>query len=100
MPHLQTLVKRHEDDPFVLIGINYGDDEKAYRKGLKDFKVSWLSAFAGKSGNSKIVEMFNVQGFPTYYLIDAEGKIVGSDLSGHAYDKKIAELVAQAKKSL
>lgn len=98
MPHLQTLVKRHEDDPFVLIGINFNDDEAAYRKGLKDFKVSWLSAYKGKTGNSKIVEAFNVQGFPTYYLIDADGRIVASGHNGQAYDKLIAELVAKAKK--
>ncbi len=47
MPHLQELVKLHKDDPFVLIGVNTGDDPEIHRKGLEDYGVSWLSAYQG-----------------------------------------------------
>ena len=36
MPHLKTLVERHENDPFALIGINTGDSPDAFQKGVKD----------------------------------------------------------------
>lgn len=96
MPHLQTLVERHKDDPFVLIGINAFDDEETYRKGLEDYGVSWLSAYQGEE--STISEQYAVQGFPTYVLIDAEGKIVERGHIGDAMDEPIATLIKAAKK--
>ena len=47
MPHLKTLVERHENDPFALIGINTGDEPDAYHDGVKEFGLTWLSAYQG-----------------------------------------------------
>ena len=41
--------------------------------------------------------MYKVSGYPTYFLIDAEGKIVGSGHSGKAFDAPIKRLVAALK---
>jgi hypothetical protein len=97
MPHLQTLVERHKDDPFVLIGVNTGDDEKAYRDGLEKYGVSWLSAYQGEE--SPIADLFKVAGYPTYVLIDSSGKIIERGHSGPAMDTPIARLVKDAKES-
>ena len=102
MPHLQALVERHKDDPFVLLGINFDDQPNAFRKGLEDYKVTWptiYQGYAGKAPASTISRLFNVSGYPTYFLIGPDGKILGSGHNGAAYDKKIAELVAEIKAS-
>lgn len=96
MPHLKELVERHKDDPFALIGINVGDNPEAYRKGVKDFEVSWLSAYEGN--DSAIATMYSIVGFPTYLVLDVDGKIVHRGHSPKAIDKVIADLVAKAKK--
>ena len=49
MPHLKTLVERHENDPFALIGINTGDAPEAYHDGVKEFGLTWLSAYQGQA---------------------------------------------------
>lgn len=36
-------------------------------------------------------------GYPTYVLIDAEGKIAGIGHNGKAYDETIAKMVAELK---
>ncbi len=95
MPHLRELVKLYEDKPFAVIGINDGDDREAYTKGLKDFDVSWISAFY-EGGTNPVVELFKVSGFPTYYLIDTEGKIVDTGGSGSQFDEAIKRLVEAA----
>ena len=97
MPHLQALVERHENDPFVLIGVNTGDSPDDYRAGLEKYGVSWLSAFQGE--DSPIADMFNVEGYPTYVLIDAQGKIRKRGHSGEDMDSMIADLVKETKKS-
>ena len=96
MPHLKELVERHKDDPFVLIGINVGDEPEAYRKGVKDFELTWLSAYEGN--DSAIAALYSVSGYPTYLVLDVDGKIVNRGHGPKEIDKVIADLVAKAKK--
>ena len=100
MPHLQTLVERHKDDPFVLLGVNFRDQPKDFRKGLETYKVTWPTVYQGFEGGAAanpIGKLFEVRAFPTYFLIGPDGKILGSGHNGAAYDKKIAELIAEIK---
>jgi len=93
MPHLRELVKLHKDDPFALIGINTGDSEADYRKGLEDYEVTWLSAYQGRT--TPIADLYSVRGYPTYVLIDAEGKVVQVGHSGELMDEPIKRLLAK-----
>lgn len=95
MPHLRELVELNKDNPFALIGINTGDPVSEYRAGLKQFGVTWLSAYQGQM--SPIADLFKVTGYPTYILIDADGKMVGRGHDGKAYDAEIAKMVAELK---
>ena len=96
MPHLKTLVERHKDDPFALIGINFRDSKEAYRAGVKEYEVSWLSAFLGN--DTTLLSLFDVQAFPTYIVLDVDGKIVHRGHSPDEIDSVIADLVAKVKK--
>lgn len=91
MPHLRTLVERYESRPFAIVGVNAYDDVQAYKTGLKDFKVSWISAFQGD--NPVISDLFRVEGYPTYLLIDHEGKILSR---GHGVDDAAIEAAVKA----
>ncbi|QDV10050.1 hypothetical protein Poly30_56120 [Planctomycetes bacterium Poly30] len=96
MPHLKELVERHKDDPFALIGINFRDDEEAYRKGVKDFGVSWLSAYLGM--DATLLQLYSVEFFPTYIVLDVDGTIVHRGGNPKEIDSVIAKLVDKAKK--
>ena len=96
MPHLKELVERHKDDNFALIGINVGDSAEAYRDGVKKYEVSWLSAFEGQQ--STVADLYAVQGYPTYLVLDVDGKIVHRGHSPNEIDKVIADLLAKGDK--
>ena len=96
MPHLVELVERHKDDPFALIGINYRDSEKDFRAGVEKYKVSWLSAFLGNE--SALVELYAVQSFPTYLVLDVDGKIVHRGHTPDEVDGVVADLLAKIEK--
>ncbi len=97
MPHLKELVERHKDDPFVLLGVNTGDAEDAYREGMKKYGVTWTCAYQGEK--KAIAKLFEVTGYPTYYLIDPDGRILGKGHSGSAYDKTIQKEIDKLKSS-
>ncbi len=94
MPHLRELVELNKDNPFALIGINTGDKVGVYRAGLKEHGVTWLSAYQGQM--SPIADLYKVTGYPTYLLIDGDGKIVAKDDQANN-DANIAKLVAELK---
>ena len=80
---------------FAIIGVNAFDDEKTYRKGLKDHKINWISAFQGD--NPVISDLFRGEGYPTYLLIDHEGKILSR--GHHSDDSQIEAAVKAAEKT-
>jgi hypothetical protein len=92
MPHLKELVKLYEDKPFALLGINSGDSLSDYKKGMKTHGLTWLSAYQ-KDSNDMLNNLFKVRGFPTYFLIDAEGNLAGVGLRRGQLDERIKELV-------
>ena len=92
MPHLRELVELYKDAPFALVGVNCYDDEDSFKAGVEKHGVSWISAFQGEQ--APIAEQYQVQGFPTYVLIDHEGKIVSKSHGG--FDEELKRLVAAA----
>jgi hypothetical protein len=93
MPHLKALVERHKDEPFAVVGINCNDGEEAYREGLEKHGLTWINAY--HEGRNPVAELYQVRGFPTYYLLDAEGRVVASGHDGKAFDEPIAKLLAE-----
>lgn len=96
MPHLGELVKLHASEPFALIGINQGDSREVCAKGLAEHKVTWISAYQGDS--SPISDLFRITGYPTYILIDAEGRIVKQGHSSEEFDEPIREQLEAMKR--
>ena len=94
MPHLQELVKLYKDQPFALIGVNTGDAPETYRKGLETHGVTWISAYQGE-GKTPIADLYQVKGYPSYFLIDADGKLIKTSHSSKDYDSPIAKMVAE-----
>ncbi len=102
-PHERSLVKKLEDKPFAILGVNSDKDREELKKTLEEEKITWRSFWNGGSTNGPISKRWNVRGWPTLYVIDHEGIIRGKYLGnpGDAVlDGLIEELVkkAEAKK--
>lgn len=93
-PHERSLVKQLADKPFALIGVNSDRDIKKLRKVLKDKNLTWRS-FQNEQDYGRISESWGVRGWPTLYLIDAEGKIRYANIRGKAIDRGIEKLLGE-----
>jgi hypothetical protein len=103
-PHERSLVAKMKDEPFALVGVNSDQNfEQLKKKEFKDEKITWRSFSSGEKGTQgPIPTEFGIRGWPSIFLIDAEGKLrhkwVGSP-GEEVLDKAIDELVAEANKS-
>ena len=99
--HERSLVKAMENKPFVLLGVNSDQSKEALKKALKDQKLTWRSWFDGPGTNGPIATKWNVQGWPTLYVLDHKGVIRhkwGGSPGDKVLDEAIGKLVKQAEK--
>src|SRR5271156_1881992 len=101
-PHERSLVKKMADKPFALIGVNSDVDLAELKKVLQKEEITWRSFWNGKQGTGgPISTEWNVQAWPTLYVIDHKGMIrhkwLGSP-GDEVLDKAIEKLVEEAEK--
>src|SRR6478672_10889742 len=94
-PHERSLVEKYRGRPFVIIGVN----SDARRELVKDVtakeKLAWRSFWDGGSTDGPIARRWNVEGWPTLYLIDHTGRIVRQ--VGPKDDELIEQKVKEAE---
>lgn len=57
-----------------ILGVDCGDTDETWRKTVKRHNLPWRHVFNGEGENDATV-LYAVQGFPTKYIIDPDGKI-------------------------
>jgi protein-disulfide isomerase-like protein with CxxC motif len=99
IPHERSLVKRLESKPFVLLGVNSDRDPDKLKKDLKTNQVTWRSFQNERKDDKAIAQEWQVQGWPTLYLIDHKGTIqkrwLGSPRT-EVLDREVDKLVKVA----
>jgi len=100
-PHERSLVSKLKDEPFVLIGINSDPDLEALKEVRQKENITWRSFWNGPQGTAgPISKKWNVRGWPTLFLIDADGKIRYKWLGNpgdEIIDEAIHALIEEAK---
>ena len=74
-PHERSLVKHYADRPFTIIGVNSDSDREAIQEVMAKEKITWRSFWNDAGSEGKISDRWNVSGWPTLFLLDAEGRI-------------------------
>jgi hypothetical protein len=92
-PHERSLVKKFEGMPFALVGVNSDSRDKA-KEVIASEKMTWRSFWDGGSMHGPIQSRWNLNAWPTMYLIDHKGLIVERVLP----DKKTDELIERKVK--
>lgn len=91
-PHQRSLVQQLSDQPFAILGVNNDDDREEIRQIVNDKSLHWRSFW---DGHGSISDAWRVTGWPTNYLIDADGKLRYKNLRGNALDVAIEKLLRE-----
>lgn len=71
--HERSLVKKFQDRPFVLLGVNTDESPDVLRAAQEKDHLNWRSWWDGPGG--PIAQKWKVPGLPTLFLIDAKGQV-------------------------
>src|SRR4051812_29576928 len=95
--HERSLVKRLEDQPFALIGVNSDMDRDELKKVLEKEKITWRSFWNGGSTAGPISREWKVTAWPTIYVLDADGVIRHRNVRGAAMDTAVDALLKETE---
>jgi thiol-disulfide isomerase/thioredoxin len=97
IPHTRELVKKMDGKPFVFVSISADAKKDTLTEFLEKTKMPWTHWYSGTEG---VVEDWEIEAFPTIYILDAKGvirkKIVGAS-DPEAIDKEVVKLVREAE---
>jgi thiol-disulfide isomerase/thioredoxin len=98
VPHEKELVERFRGRPFELLGVNGDGDKSNAARAIAANHIPWRSFWNGPGGgDGPISRAWNVDGWPTVYVIDHRGTIRYRDLHGPDLDAPLEKLVSDAE---
>lgn len=95
-PYERSLVEKHKDELFAMIGVNSDSSANALEKTLNDESINWRN-FCDGGPSGSIAKRWNVSAWPTIYLLDATGRIRGKNVRGAALGQSVELLLAEQK---
>ena len=98
VPDERTMVKRFEGKPFALLGINGDQDTDTAKRAVRERQINWRSWWDAGAKNEPISKTWNVQGWPTGYVIDHKGIIWHKNLRGEELEKAVEQLLQEAER--
>lgn len=73
MPEMKKYYKKYAGK-LEILGVACGDTDEAWREAVKKHDLPWRHVLNGE-GEADATALYAVQGFPTKYIIDPDGKI-------------------------
>ena len=95
IPREKALAERMKDRPFAMLGVNTDADAAAARTMMEVQGITRPNWHDGEPGTGPIAKLYHVRGYPTVYVIDAEGKIRSKTAHGDSLDQLVEKLVAE-----
>ncbi len=80
---------------FEIYGVSFDKDRAKWLAAVETNGMNWIHVSDLEGFDNQAAKDYAVQGIPTNFLIDAEGKIVAKNLRGEALYEKIAELLGE-----
>ena len=96
-PHERSLVQDLAGEGFAIVGVNSDESLETAQKAARDNTLNWPSFFDGGSTSGPIATAWAVRGWPTVYVLDADGVIRGKNLRGAELETKVRELLSETR---
>lgn len=91
IPEERKLIEKFKDRPFALLGVSRDNDIELSRKTAAEHDITWSCWFDGVNG--PIHHDYDIRGWPTFYLLDQNGRIVQKDMNSKYLKEAVSELL-------
>lgn len=95
VPHLKKTYDAFHKKGFEIYGVSFDSDRDAWLQAVEQNGMEWIQVSLLNGFDNQAAKDYAIQGIPSNFLIDSNGKIVAKNLRGDALYEKIEELFAQ-----
>lgn len=95
VPHLKQTYDKFHKKGFEIYGVSFDNDRDRWLGAVKDNGMEWIHVSELQRFDNQAAKDYAVQGIPSNFLIDAQGKIVAKNLRGEALYEKVEELLGK-----
>lgn len=85
-PELKEISRDYRDKDFELVGVAFDESVDRVRSYIRKNDIQWTNTF-DEINNSVICKKFMIEDFPTFILIDKQGKILARGVGKDGLDK-------------
>ena len=98
-PSDRDLVAKYQGRPFALLGVDCKDTREAAQQVIAAEHVTWPNFYDGdgQDGDGPIGKSYHIRGYPSSFVIDAQGIIRHKHLIGPALDAAVAKLIDEVQ---
>jgi len=93
MPTVIEAYSKYKDKGFEIVGISLDEDADAWKKAIKDLKITWPQMSDLKAWKSDLAAPYGVNFIPYTILLDKDGRIIEKNLRGKQLISKLDELL-------
>lgn len=92
LPELICLYQRIDKNKIAFLGVVGEDRRDRLAKFLKKNPIPWPQIFSDRT--NRLIEAYNIQGYPSTFLIRPDGTIVGKNLHGDQLEAEMRKIGA------
>ncbi|MFM1822658.1 MAG: Thiol-disulfide oxidoreductase ResA [Planctomycetota bacterium] len=92
VPKMNDLAKKYADKGVVLVGVCHQKGAEKMAATVKDRGIAYPVCI---DATGRTNELYSVDSYPDYYLIDRHGRLRGADVSSAGLEKAIEALLAE-----
>lgn len=95
-PNIVKAYADFKDKNFTVLGVSLDDNKQAWLDAIHKDGLAWQQVSDLKKWESAVVSAYNIEAIPFNVLLDTDGKIISSNLTGESLHKKLADILNHA----
>ena len=89
-----AMYEKYKNKGFTVFSVSLDQDRDAWLKAIAADNLSWPNHVSELNGwNSSAAVSYGVQAIPAAFLIDGDGKVIGTNLRGPQLEQKLKEVL-------
>ena len=76
LPRLEPIYQKYRDQGLSIIAVEHSRNREGAKKWLAQNPLSYPCLENGEGDAEMVYEFFQVSGFPTSYILDAQGRVL------------------------
>ncbi len=92
-PNVVSAYKMFKDKNFEILGVSLDEDKAKWKEAIENDELTWTQVSDLGGWKSAVVDLYGIESIPSNFLLDPDGKIIATGLTGENLHLKLTEVL-------